>query len=518
MPNTLSHASTSGLRLFTLSALALAAAVCILCACGTSAAQTAATPQATATPTATPKLTPKTSRPVVAVVSTAGASIKGYDEREMDISLNPCKGETPGNVLGVSEQGETSKRVAGFVAKLRDADPKARACAARQLGYLGAEARDALPQLIRRLREEEHSGVGGNLSEALWAVGPDTRATPEEWLESARAGDAEVRLYAAFALGYYRPHPARQKRVVAALAAALRDKESDVRWMAVRGLMRLGPTAADAVPDLLAVLLDEQSKIRHLAAMALGNIGPAAELAAPELLKVYYATQDFTLYTSVSIALGRIGAPVVPLIEKDFKTKYALRAVDLLDSLVPHGARLLVEALSVEDKKVRAKAIDASWKYGAAAEPAVPLLVKALKDPDADLRGKAAHALYVLGPVAKAAAPELLAALGDQDVLVQCYAAKGMGKLGSAGAPAVPELKRMMSVPRDEAGKSDLPRRCAAEALIQMGPETRALVPAEVVKEVEEQNTWLNNLGSSRYVDETKPKPKPKSEPKPTDW
>lgn len=236
---------------------------------------------------------------------------KPYDEREMNITLNPCKGETPGNVLGISEKGLTQQRVTAFVAKLRDPDPMARACAARQLGYLGAEARDALPHIVRRMREEEHDGVGVNLSKALWEIGPDTKSTVAEWIESLRSDDVDVRSYAAFALGYYKPHPAHRKEVVGALANALRDRDGGVRWIAVRGLMRLGPSAADAVPDLLAVLSDEKSPLRHLAAFALGNVGPQAEVAAPELLKVAYTAKDFSLYTSATIALGRIGPAVV---------------------------------------------------------------------------------------------------------------------------------------------------------------------------------------------------------------
>src|SRR5918911_5061207 len=43
---------------------------------------------------------------------------KAVDARDTTISLNPCKGETPGDVLGVSEQLETPRRVAAFIDKL----------------------------------------------------------------------------------------------------------------------------------------------------------------------------------------------------------------------------------------------------------------------------------------------------------------------------------------------------------------------------------------------------------------
>lgn len=493
-----------GLRFTLLSALVFAAVVETACVRNKPAGQNATTAGGAQS---------GASRGAGVIVTVDGKTV---NDHETTISLNPCKGETPGDVLGVSEQAEVPQRVAAFVGKLRDADPKTRACAARQLGYMGAEARDALPHLIRRMREEEHDGVGVNLSEALWAIGPDTRATVGEWLESLRAEDAEVRLYAAFALGYYKPHPARQKEVVGALAEATRDEDGGVRWMVVKGLMRLGPSAADAVPDLLALLLDEKNPSRHLAALAIGNVGPQAEGAAPELLKVVYTTQDFALYTSTTIALGRIGAPVVPLLAKDLQTDKAMRVLDVLKNLAPNGAPLVVEALRSKNKGVRAKALDIVWQYGPAAEPAVPLLVKELKGEDEDLRGKAAHALYILGPVAKAAAPALMAALGDEGRLVKCYAALALGELGTEGAPAVSELRQLMSLPME--GEQDMPQRCAAQALMKMGPETKALVPPEMAKRVEEFNAAVADIGADYRVDETKPKSKEKKEAAAPGW
>lgn len=432
---------------------------------------------------------------------------KPYDERETNITLNPCIGETPDNVLGVGEKGATQQRVTAFIAKLRDPDPKARACAARQLGYLGSEAKDALPHIVRRMREEEHDGVSVNLSRALWAIGPDTKSTVAEWIESLRADDVDVRSYAAFALGYYKPHPAHQKEVVGALAKALRDKDGGVRWMAVKGLMRLGPSAADAVPDLLAVLSDEKSPLRHLAAFALGNVGPQAEVAAPELLKTAYTTKDFTLYTTTTIALSRIGPAVVPLLSKDLKTNKALIVLDVLTHLAPNGAPLVIEALRMENKDVRGKALDIIWQFGPAAAPAVPLIVKDLKDGDKDVRWKAVVALRFLGPVAKDAAPALMTALGDDDDLVKCYAAEAIGVIGPAGAPAVPQLRQMMERPMKD--DRDMPQRCAASALMSMGPETRALVSPEMAQRVKKHNAFLGDISKDRN-DPTKPKSKEK--------
>ena len=428
-------------------------------------------------------------------------------DQEVMISLYPCKGETPGNVLGVSEQQEVAKRVAGFVAKLRDPAPKARACAARQLGYLGPEAQEALPHLLKLVREEENADVRGNVSEALWGVGPGSGLDVDELLASIKSPDVEVRFYSAFALGYYRPHPAREKETAGALAAAAGDEDGGVRRMAVRGLARLGPAARDAVPALVDMLLDEKGELRHLAALALGNVGPEAEGAAPALLRVVYTTQDFMLYTSAAIALGRIGPAVLPQLAHDLKTDRVLRALDVLGHLNADGARpLVVEALRNKDRGVRRKAVNLIWVNGLGSESAVPLLVKELKGGDKDLRWEAAVALGATGRAAEAAVPDLTAALDDEDRLVRCHAAEALGKIGPAAALAVPELRRLMALPVEH--EFAIPQRCAAKALIIMGPETKALVPAEMVKKVEEWEADLGGGVSDWRVDETRPRAK----------
>lgn len=415
-------------------------------------------------------------------------------------------------MLGVSEADEVSQRVDGFAAKLGDPDPKTRACAARQLGYLGPEAAAALPRLIRLMRDEEHRGVGINVSDALWAIGPGGGLNFDELSASLTSEDVYVRLYAAFALGYYKPHPGRAKQTARALADAAGDRDGVVRWTALKGLARIGPAAREALPTLVNVLTGEKHMpLLVQAALAVGNIGPEAESAAPVLLKVLYETKDFMVYTYVALALGRLGPEVLPLLARDMRRGKALHVLEVLSRSIPAGAPLVIEALGMKDKRVRVKALETIAKFGDAARPAVPLIAKELKNPDKEVREKAASALYVLGPAAEAAAPELRAALGDDERMVRCSAAWALGRLGPAGAAAVPELRRMLSLWAEE-GRY-MTRACAARALMEMGPETRALVPAELVKEVEEFEAMFGG-GLAREDDETRPKPRgPKPEP-----
>jgi len=133
---------------------------------------------------------------------------------------------------------------ARLVAALPNADPYVSAFAAWSLGNLGAEAKEAVPDLVRALAREETNAV---VAGALARVGP-------------AAAEA-----------------------VPALVEALRSENADRRWRAARTLGRIGPPAAAAVPTLTGALVDPQATVRQHAARALGRIGPAALSAAADL-------------------------------------------------------------------------------------------------------------------------------------------------------------------------------------------------------------------------------------------
>lgn len=428
-------------------------------------------------------------------------------EREINITLRPCQGQQPGNVLGVNEQASVAERVIRFTRKLYDSDPMTRACAAKQLGYLGRQANNASPDLIKLLHDEQNDGVRGNVADALWEIGPAEMPEVRELIELVKDRDVYVRLYAGFALGYFTPQYSDQKKVVFALIAATKDQDSVVRWVAVKGLARLGSTARDAVPVLIQILHDPRIPLRAQAITALGLMGADALEAVPALLDVLYHTDDYSTQLRTAMSLARIGPEILPLLKSEINTAHSLHVLEVLHYLGEPGVPLVIEAMRAKNPRVRKKAIETTGSLGVAATPAVPLLAEALRDKDRDIRDAAVMALYRLGPVASSAVPALTAALSDSDS--QCFAALALGEIGLPARSSAETLFKLMTQ-SDQEGRFAL--LCFAKALIKMSPETNAMVPADVKAKVAD---W--NKGSTPYQgDETKPKRQAQPKPKPS--
>ncbi len=442
------------------------------------------------------------------------------EDPETTIFIEPCKGEQPGNVLGISEEAETRERVAAFTSKLRESNPKTRACAAKQLGYLGPDAKDAVPDLIQLIYDEKNDNVWIHLEDALWAIGPgrtagdlnESKFNRSELLELIKSPNVYSRFYAVFALSYYKPI-SDQKAIVQALISATNDQDGIVRWMAVKGLGRLAPIAREAVPVLIQILRTGDQPMQVQSTIALGKIGPDAAEAVPALLEHLYGDDD-QLYIYASITLASIGPIILPLMKDEIK-RQPFRVLNVLSELGAVGAPLVIEAMRMPNKEVRKKAIDIIKWFGVAAEPAVPLLIKALKDSDEDIRREAASALETLGPIAKTAVPALISALNNS--LIPCQAAQALGAIGPAAKPAVPKLVRLMKT-RTKPDR-DRPQICAAKVLMKMSAETKALVPASMIKRVEEWDALvMSTIPPLRAPDPTKPKPKTKDKPPPRSY
>ncbi len=160
--------------------------------------------------------------------------------------------------------------------------PEEREGAAEMLGYLGADAAEALPVLIQVLKAESRSEVRYKIASALDKVSPAVKVVAPELIQRLidslrQDSSSSVRYSVASALGKI---GAGARAAVPALIETLQHDRSEApRREAAKALGLIGD--ANAVPALQAALADKEQDVRKAAAAALGQLGPA--LTVPPL-------------------------------------------------------------------------------------------------------------------------------------------------------------------------------------------------------------------------------------------
>ncbi len=271
-----------------------------------------------------------------------------------------------------------------LIPSLDDSNLHTRASAARALGAIGPEAKDAVVPLLRVLKEKEKEKDGRAASAAAKALG------------QIGAGTAPV---------------------VNGLIAALGEgKRSGIPPTAARALGAIGPPAIAALDPLLAALGNQKSLyLRRAAAEAIGGLGPKAGKALPHLKRTLN-DENIEVRCASAFSIWQLTTDatlVLPALLKDLRN---------------------VEGLGSDwDRQRAAETLGA---IGPKAAPAVPALVEALGDvPSGDDfnlgqdRQAAAIALGRIGPAAKAAAPALRKALSDPRLRVRRAAVEALEKI-----------------------------------------------------------------------------------------
>ncbi len=195
---------------------------------------------------------------------------------------------------------------------LADSNPEIRCRAISLLARIGPAAKDAIPELRKRLASPEWNESYA----AIWAIGsigPGAEDAAVDLQRLLKSDLTTTRLAAAIALGRI-GHPPKaalsdlrtlvtsdninfraeaieaigyiapaDTAVVNELRAALKDRDWSVRAAAAEALGRIGPPAKDAVPDLRAAVRSPYREVCRAAVIALGRTGPAAKDAIPEL-------------------------------------------------------------------------------------------------------------------------------------------------------------------------------------------------------------------------------------------
>ena len=214
-------------------------------------------------------------------------------------------------------------------------------------------------------------------------------------------------------------------RTIAALTAALKDTDKDVRETALHALVQLRDPGI--FEPLIQALTDAAADVREQAAFGLGQL---RDRRAVEPLIAAINDQNADVREQVAFALGQLRdksaatalASALKDVDADVREQVVFALGQLRDVAALDG---LTVALHDEKPDVREQA---AFSLGQIRDPkAVPPLISALKDPAADVREQAA---FALGQIRDRSAVEaLVIALKDSDADVREQAAFALGQL-----------------------------------------------------------------------------------------
>lgn len=281
-----------------------------------------------------------------------------------------------------------------------------RLAAIRLLGRLGADAREATPDLVRQTTDPEES-VRAEAVRTLGDLGGPNEVAVPALVELLRNEQVDhVRVATIEALGRF---GAAAAPAASLLTALVQDRDDDVRAAAAEALRRIGPLDGTVIPALVAGLTSPDNQVRIQAAEALGTIGPAAAEALPALVAALRDGND-TVRVEVARALGRLGESAVA----------ALPA--------------LAQALRDADFNVAAEVAAALGAIGPAAGGALASLLKASRHPSPLVRTRVAEALAQVEAEPTSVLPCLVEMTHDEDDAVRAAALAGLsGKPGLEG-------------------------------------------------------------------------------------
>ena len=338
----------------------------------------------------------------------SGASPEGLAARE---SAHKQMVLTAAAVDALVAVGEPA--LPALIEALRDKNPQRARRTADVLGQMPSSASLSAPALARALRDPV---VRIAAARALLRIAPqDDELYLPVLMRGVDDPDADNAVLSVAALAQIGT-PA----VLPALMHALHDNRT--REIAMRGLSRMGPLAAAAVPEVLDSLVmtreaseekaaeqalkamgaaavpgivdvlrnDKEAWRRNVAVQALARLGPEASGAVPALIDTF--RYGNTLSANATEALGQIGAAAVP----------ALTAALKCDRLPPAPAPSFAapwepQTLYPETEYVRINAAIALAKTGGPAKAAaMPALREARSDASPRVREAAEFALRAL--------------------------------------------------------------------------------------------------------------------------
>jgi HEAT repeat protein len=365
------------------------------------------------------------------------------------------------------------------LARLLDADSaEARTRGGSALTSLMPHSRPALTKALLEGPPRARLAAAYALSQASEGLPPAAPA-----LTAALADELKgVRALAALTLA--RADAKKAGPALPILVTVLREGGPYADWAGTT-LVRLGPDARPAVPDLLRALKDENRAARLRAASALAVIDPASAAPAAPTLAEALTGENKNDQLTAAVAAGRIGPAAraaIPGLRAALADTFGtirLAAADALVKIDRAEAKVAVPALveMVEDDKfdrgsLPQSAIQALGRMGSAAAAALPVLRKASGEKNGRAPLEAAAAIVRIDPAGSAAAMKVLrSALRGERTGRRMEAFDALEELGPLAREVVPDLTELLR------SRSAYEVRRAAEVLGKIGPEARSAAP-----------------------------------------
>ena len=362
-------------------------------------------------------------------------------------------------------------------------------------GYGGEELPPSMvPFLLKALPNTDDPC---DILDDLAAVSPVAVEAVPALVQQLKAEDPHCAIEA---LGWIGPLAFDAARPLADLLAASEpDATGGHALKLLQALGRIGPGAEDAVPVLIAFAkrsLSEKHRLAGDAIDALAEVGPPAA-ASLDLLVPLLDEQDYSLRSSATRALGRLGSVAVPYVDRLTDADALVPLGRARPDLVVPKLRARLQSGDAEDQEQIASALG---ELGPAAAEAVPALLEVLGAGDRDLLGEALQHCADADGDQEADSDQCLADL-------HAVTLEALGKIRRGGPVVVPRLiavaKRALpdKAPREanrlhsravdalagfpeQAAQSVpvlvslLPAWSATRALGQLGPAAKTAVPA----------------------------------------
>ena len=202
------------------------------------------------------------------------------------------------------------------------------------------------------------------------------------------------------------------------------------RISAARALGVIGPSAHEAVPDLLVALQDPAGEIRWAAAQALARLGDHAISA----LAMAATNDSVTLRQTAVYALGEAGTNAAPAAEvlfervRDTNESVQASALYSLSRIGPAGVPVVLAAFSTDDPARRMAAAKAIQAMNRPPRQVTRTLLECATNTSPDVRRQSLEALQVLRLNYPQVVATYVLALDDRDPDVRCAAVQAMSQ------------------------------------------------------------------------------------------